>query len=237
MTLSQTDGPTHPTLPESGGIWVSITDLAKLKGSSKQAISSRVAQLVDAGRLATRPQGIGRPTLVNVADYDRAVAETGFLPQQQAADTMRARRAEVQIANPDEDDAETPDVPRAAADPTLTQAQTRKALAEAELKTHDLAERRKLTVPVAGPRGVEAAMARAGACFVQALERLASRSGDLLTAFQQEGAHGHRRLLMRLVSEVRITVADELKLLRAEGIAEEVAGPYEAELAPEEPAS
>ncbi|MDP1866988.1 MAG: helix-turn-helix domain-containing protein [Bradyrhizobium sp.] len=54
------------------GIWVSISELARIKGKSKQAVSKRVKRLVESKALETRP-GDGGEILVNRVAYDRAI--------------------------------------------------------------------------------------------------------------------------------------------------------------------
>lgn len=56
------------------GLWVSISELARLKGKSKQAISKRVKRLVESQALETR-SGEGGEVLVNRVAFDRAVGE------------------------------------------------------------------------------------------------------------------------------------------------------------------
>lgn len=55
-------------------LWVPISELARIKGKSKQAISKRVKRLVDSQMLETRA-GEGGQVLVNRVAYDRAVGE------------------------------------------------------------------------------------------------------------------------------------------------------------------
>ena len=54
--------------------WVSIADLARLKGISKQAVSKRVKRLADEKLIEVRPHG--RELHVNLAQFDKAVGET-----------------------------------------------------------------------------------------------------------------------------------------------------------------
>jgi hypothetical protein len=59
---------------DASGLWVSISELARIKGKSKQGVSKRVKRLVDSQLLETRP-GDGGEILVNRVAYDRAIGE------------------------------------------------------------------------------------------------------------------------------------------------------------------
>jgi DNA-binding transcriptional ArsR family regulator len=52
---------------------MSITDIAKAKGKSKQAISKRVNKLAESGAITVRREGTS--VLVNLVEYDRATKE------------------------------------------------------------------------------------------------------------------------------------------------------------------
>lgn len=67
------DGRTGEVRP-AVGLWVSVAELARLKGVSKQAVHKRVNRLAAEGLVSTRKQG--RELHVNVAEFDRAVGET-----------------------------------------------------------------------------------------------------------------------------------------------------------------
>ncbi|KRR16876.1 hypothetical protein [Bradyrhizobium retamae] len=56
-------------------LWVSISELARIKGKSKQAVSKRVKRLVESRALETKA-GEGGEVMVNRVAYDRAVGET-----------------------------------------------------------------------------------------------------------------------------------------------------------------
>jgi len=195
--------------------WLSITALSVRDGVSKQAISKRVLRLEAEGSVSTRHTRHGEK-FVNVAQFDRAI-EDSFLPQQQSADTVRERRFEESGS-------------ARLGDPTLTDAQTAKILAESEIRKLDLAERRRLTLPIGGDRGVEAAMTRAAGEIVRVLDRIPARSADVTAAARKEGEHGVRRLLRQLVVDVRTAVATALQALHAEGDMAEGRGPYQVDL-------
>ena len=195
--------------------WLSITALAVRDGVSKQAISKRVLRFEAEGLVSTRHSRHG-DKFVNVAEFDSAIAD-GFLPQQQSADTVRERRFEESA-------------PARLGDPTLTDAQTAKVLAESEIRKLDLAERRRLTLPIGGEHGVEAAMTRAAGEIARALDRIPARSADVTAAARKEGEHGVRRLLRQLVFDVRTVAATALQALHAEGDMAEGRGAYQVDL-------
>jgi DNA-binding Lrp family transcriptional regulator len=82
---------TQPTDATSGGIWISITDLAKRKGVSKQAISQRVKNLEAAGLIEVRHNG--RTREVELVSYDRAIGQTGDAFREMGAASKRETNA------------------------------------------------------------------------------------------------------------------------------------------------
>ncbi len=65
--------PVDSAAPESADLWVSISELARIKGKSKQGVSKRVKRLVDSGMLQTTPDGA--EIKVNIVAYNRAIGE------------------------------------------------------------------------------------------------------------------------------------------------------------------
>jgi DNA-binding MarR family transcriptional regulator len=130
MTLT----PDHETdtagLPLDGGLWLSISELAKVKGVTKQTISERVSKL-EREELITTRAGKGKSKLINVAEYDRALGETSDLSKQQGARTKEALAGSAGGHNE----------PRGAASAAFTQQQTLRAGYDAEMKRLDLEER------------------------------------------------------------------------------------------------
>lgn len=85
-------------MSEDSGVWLSISAIARRNGVSKQAISKRLALLPD---VSTKPNPDDkRELLVNVGEFDRAVAATA-----DPANTLREiGRAESQAPGEAEDD-------------------------------------------------------------------------------------------------------------------------------------
>ena len=69
--------------------WVSVSELARLRGVDKAAISRRVARLEELGALSTRPGPRGSK-LVNLTEFEEAIAKHG-----DAVNEANGRRAMV----------------------------------------------------------------------------------------------------------------------------------------------
>lgn len=196
----------HPNIEGGGGLWLTITDLAALKGLGKPAISERVARFEAAGHLTTRP-GKGRTKLVNVAEFDRAAGEIGDLAREQGAATRRGAA----LAAP-------PVAPQRSLDPdapVYTVEQARSMAYKAELLRLELQEKEGKIVSV---EIVRAAAAHAGEEIVRIIERLPQAADDLAVALTKEGAHGVRLALKRVGLAMRTDIATALAEATAESL-------------------
>jgi hypothetical protein len=241
LTVSTADTAADGAAPA----WFSVTDLARRDGISKQVVSRKVGIFERDGMVTTRSRGPGLPKLVNVAEYDRAIASTLHAAQKQAALTMRVRREENagrRGAEPSAgvagDTAEPfappePAAPRAATDPTLTNAQLAKITTETAIKTIELARQRGLVMPIEGEHGVDAAIRRVGAAIVRAIDHVDSLAGDVTAAAIKDGEHGVRLALRRFKHDLRAKIAAALQPLLAEGLAQEARGAYPVDLEPD----
>jgi hypothetical protein len=137
-----------------------------------------------AGRIATRMDG--RSKLVNLAQYDRAVGETGDAVKEGAA----ATRA-------DDGDAEK--------NPALRDHQARAAQYTADLKFLDLEERLGRLVPVAE---VEDAAAKCAEATVRIIDRLPTHADAVAAAVGKDGPAGARAKLKEIAREMRQAIAD-----------------------------
>lgn len=189
-----------------GGFWLSISDLAKRKGLSKQALAERVARFEAAGKVATRP-GAGRAKLVNVAEFDRAAGEIGDLAREQGAATRRAA-----VIPPPPTAPPRPLDPDA---PVYTVEQARNMAYKAELARLELEERQGKIVSV---DVVRAAALKAGEEIVRVLERLPQAADDLAVALTKEGSHGVRLALKRVGIAMRNDIAAALADASAEAL-------------------
>lgn len=198
-------------------IW-SMPQIAARDGISKQAVQKTVARLIEAGNITdVRKDGRGRVTGINVAEYDRARGVNADAAKLQGAETARQLRAELLLATPD----------KAAPAPTeFTQAQTQRALYDAELKKLELAERRGLVLP---RDQVIEALRRLVDMINRQLDQVLLLD-DELTVAAKEGRPAVRAVLKKAVFETRRAAAAAARGLEAEGRAEEAAGPIEIEL-------
>lgn len=194
------------------GLWISISDLARRRGISRVSAKERVDRLEAQGLVETRRDGNKR--LVELAAFDRAVGETGVAAKELAVDTAQDRGG-----------------PQARG---YRDAQADRARYEAQLKALDLAERKRLVLPIGGEHGVEAATRAVAAAFTRDMDGLGRYADELATAVSKEGVAGARRILKEVGRSIRQSVADRLGELAAAGAAAERAGPLVTEL-PEEP--
>lgn len=176
--------PTPDTIaPTPDGLWVSISDLAARKGVTKQTISERVAKLVGAGLLATKP-GKGKSKLVNLAEYDRGVGEVTDLSKEQGAQTKAATKSDEATGR----------------DPTFVSEQARRAGYEAELKRLDLDERLGRLREV---DEIAAAAVVCGETIVRELESMILRADEMAGAVAKDGVAGARAILKVMIFDAR----------------------------------
>jgi hypothetical protein len=175
----------EPRLDLDGGLWLSISEIARIKEKSRQAIAKRVDALAEAGKLQTKP-GEGGTKLVNLAQFDRAVGESGDAVKEGAAVT----RAEA------EGDTER--------NPALRDHQARAAQYTADLKYLDLEERLGRLVPVAE---VEDAAAKCAEATVRIIDRLPTFADSIAGAVGKDGPAGARAKLKEIARELRAAIA------------------------------
>ena len=177
------------------GLWLSISEIARLKGRSRQAVAKRVASLVAGGLLDTRPGEAGTK-LVNLAQFDRAVGDTGDAFKEGAAET----RGEI----------ESDDAP---ASPALRDHQARAAQYTADLKFLDLEERLGRLVPVAE---VKEASTKLGETVVRVIERLPTFAETVAAAAIKDGAQGARGALKEIARQLRTEIAEAMSVAAAD---------------------
>ena len=177
--------------------WVTLSDLARLKGVSKQALAKKANRFVKAGRLTIKngPRGT---KLVNLAAYDVAADEVG--------DSVRTLAAQQPA----------PLTPLAEIDGQsiiLAQEQARKARYAADLAEIELMKARKQVLAV---EDVLRAMERCAEKMVRAINDVPSRAGDVCAAVAREGESGARAFLKAEMTRLRQTLADEMRILENE---------------------
>lgn len=72
------------------GVWKTVSDIARAKGSSRQNISKKVSRLEKAGLVETKRQG--RFKLVNLVQFDKAIGEIEDPAKQLGNETTRANK-------------------------------------------------------------------------------------------------------------------------------------------------
>lgn len=176
-----TDAPENPS-----GLWLSLAEIARRKGVTRQAIALRVARLEDGGSLSTRP-GKGGTKLVNLAEFDRLSDEQTNFAKLDGARTAREGQ---------------PARSRRAA---YNDAITEKAQYDAELKRIELAERKRELVHVGDLKQVAEDCASA---VVEVIEGLVRRAEEIDAAAR---AGQTRQLLRTIARDMRTRIAEEYR--------------------------
>jgi DNA-binding MarR family transcriptional regulator len=174
---------------------VSLAELARLRGVSKQAITKRVDRLEARGSVTTL-RGARGARMISIAQFDRATEET--------TDAVRAAngaQAEHQVASP-----------------KLAQAQALRAGYAAETARLDLEERLGKLLPIAD---VEAAMTRCAEAMVRLIDQLPARADENAAAVAKDGTQGARMFLRDAARDLRARLAQEMRLLGAAKEADE----------------
>jgi DNA-binding IscR family transcriptional regulator len=178
------------------GLWLSVSEIARQKEKSRQAIAKRVDSLVEAGLLETRP-GPNGTKLVNLAQFDRAVGDTGDAFKEAGAETRAEAEAD----------------PTAVTSPALRDHQARAAQYTADLKFLDLEERLGRLVPVAE---VKDAGQKAAEAIVRIVDRLPTYAEALAVVAVKDGTAGARGKLKDIARELRTAIADAMDVIAAE---------------------
>jgi DNA-binding IscR family transcriptional regulator len=171
------------------GLWLSISEIARQRDKSRQAIAKRVDSLVEAGLLETKP-GPNGTKLVNLAQFDRAVGETGDAFKEAGAET----KAEAETETP--------------ASPALRDHQARAAQYSADLKFLDLEERLGRLVPI---DEAKFAGVKIGEAVVRIVGRLPTYAETITASAVKDGVPGSRAALKEIERDVRAAIADALR--------------------------
>lgn len=184
-----------------GGLWITVAELARRKGVSKQTAAEKVNRLEGEGRIATRKEG--RSRLVELASYDRAVGAVGDAAKEIGAQTKRDE------ANPETSG--------------LRDAQTDRAKYEARLKALEFAEKTGLVIPVKGEHGIEKALIRVCDNIVRDLGMPLQWIDEIMDA-SRKGEAQLRRLIRSKIAEQRKAVAEHLLALSGDAALSETDG-------------
>jgi DNA-binding MarR family transcriptional regulator len=172
-------------MAESDG-WMTLSEIARVRGQDKAGVSRRVARLEAAGALTTRP-GPGGKKMINTDEFARAVE----------ALTDRTREANGRLA------AE----PRIVQ--TLTSARTVSEAHRSQLLHLELDEKRGKLMRTAK---VEDALVAAGEKIVRIIDQPPMDADDLATSVARGGAQALRHALKEISRRMRTRIADALSL-------------------------
>ena len=161
--------------------WATVSELARIRGVSKVAVSKRVARLEARGLLQTR-RGPRGTKLISIAAFDQAAHD--------ATDGVRELNGR-SAAKP--------------TDPVLSKEQARRTKADADLKELDRDER--LGQLVRGGK-IEEAMADALRMHARIIDQIAMRAEENEAAVRKDGIPGARAFLRRLAHDLREDIAD-----------------------------
>ncbi len=178
------------------GLWLSVSEIARQKDKSRQAIAKRVDALVADGKLEARP-GPNGTKLVNLAAFDRAVGDTGDAFKEAAAETRAEAEAEVP------------------ASPVMRDHQVRAAQYTADLKFLDLEERLGRLVPV---DEVKEAGVKAAEAIVRIIDRLPTYAEAMTAVAIKDGVTASRAMLKDISRELRTAIAEAMGVMAAEAV-------------------
>lgn len=196
----------HTDDVDGRGLRVSVTELAEIKGVTKQAISKRLRRLVEEGRIATSRRGI--ELMVSLADWDTVTGELTNPAKLVGRDTVREIRGEGGGSTPEA--RRLPDAPDPVKDPSYTQELTRKAGYEADLKEIEVRRRKGELLDAAE---VTDAMTRCAEAIIRDVDRLPAYADDLADVVAKRGAQGLREELRKTARSLRETLARSMSLL------------------------
>lgn len=170
---------------------VSVSELARLKGVRKSAISQRLKRLEAEGLISSAVDG--QRKVVSLAAWDRVTEET--------SDTRRGR-------GPTPAGRDAPAAPSAGA--VLTQARTETEQLRAQMARLEYQRRTGQLLP---REEVTAAMAACAAAIVREIDQMAGRADDVAAAVQRGGVVGAREFLKSHARMMRDALTRRMVLL------------------------
>jgi DNA-binding transcriptional ArsR family regulator len=191
------------------GHWLSVAELAKLKGLSRQTVTEKIDRLEREGKLQTRREG--RSRLVELATYDRIVGQVGDASREIGAESKRGGKGQLNESG------------------ALRDSQAVRAQYEAKLKALDYAERTGQLVPVKGDHGVEAALMKVGDKVLRDLGAPMTWIDEIMSAARISEPE-LRRLMRRKITELRQQVANNLLQIAGDATAAENDGSVQIDL-------
>jgi hypothetical protein len=188
------DGPLPGLSEAPRAVMWTVSEVAKRDCISKQAVSKKVKELVDAG-LSVERDAQGHVKRLNVVEYDRLRGKTDDPSKAQAP--SRDLNVSAKPAGDDE---------------SYKEALRTKTWHESERLRLDLEERRGELVRV---DAVTDAVVNCATSITGIVDRLPNAADDLVAAVTREGVHGVRVALKQLASKMRADIAEKLTAIAA----------------------
>jgi len=200
--------------------WASVSDVARQRGVTRQAISKRVKHLSGRGELSTR--GEGRALRFHLPTFDALTAASHDPAQDLRNRHQRLAAAEVdaepQRTETAKDKRQTPvSAPELANPSSYDAASAREKNAKAELAEMRLAQERGELVKV---RDIEVAAVNAGTKIAQAVSAMKAKAGKLYAAAATGGEEALHIELVKAVNDVLKEIGDSMANLAALGAEE-----------------
>jgi DNA-binding MarR family transcriptional regulator len=206
--------------------WVSVSELSRLRGVDKAAISRRVARLEELGALKTKPGPRGSK-LISVNEFEAAIAKHG-----DAVNEANGRRAVIAR----DDAGRSPD------NPNLAQEQARRTKIQADIAQLELDELRGSLVRLAD---FSAGVRMHGETLARVIDQLPDEVSALAVAEAKNGSvfaqtllgairsdpPGSRAFFKILARNHRNALADAFAALAQAPAEEAAASPLESEMA------
>jgi len=201
-------------------LWISISELARRKGISQQAVSDRISRLGD--KIELRP-GRGRARLVNLLQFDQLTGDNSFLPQTAAAVTVRMlENSPLALTQPSAP---------GGGGRTVSDLQRDKLAYDAGLTALRYAQARGEVLPISGDQGIEQASREIGDAFRQAVGRLHMRAAEIAAVAARDGVIGVRSQLRAAERDILRSLATALAAIGDKGKAIEASGGFAVDLA------
>jgi hypothetical protein len=182
--------------PVEGPLMMSVSDIARHKGVTPQAVAKRVDRFIAQGLLKARMDR-GRK-LVPLAEYDRLVDQTTDFTK------IRGEAPPSLPAQPTRSTDENP---------VLVQEQARRARYEADLK--QIALKRELG-EILDIRDVEASMTRCADILVRRIDKLPAAADEITAAVAKGGVDGVRAALKDIARQLRQALAEAMTVVKVE---------------------
>lgn len=207
--------------------WISVSDMARLRGVSQPAISKRLRTLAARGfsipsRVVGKFRQIHAPTFDNVVQITHNPAQDlrnrGLRPE--PPEQQRRAVASAMTDNADET-ADFAASPRLAGGPKFGDAAAREKNAKAQLAEMQLAQKRGELVPA---REIEAAAIAAATSITQRLNAMKAAAGKLYAA-SKGGEEAMQIELIALVDNMAKAIAEDMAALAEKG-ADITANPF-----------